>query len=429
MSGSKKQKKYGALLSDVDIKRWYENVGRGSKVTADVYSRRLGNFCEIHGLTPRELAAKSEKRIYDLLMDYVSSEEKRGHAGSYIQSTIKALKSWLAHNGRELKRKIKISGTQDTPSLKDERIPTKEELRRIFLSAGKKARVASALVAHSGLRIETLGNYFGDDGLRIKDLPEMVVNESTVEFERIPTLVVVRRMLSKAKHKYLTFLSEEGCEYLKDYLEERIRGGEKLTPESPIITPKRRMKPFIRAINVGDAIREAIRKAGFSWRPYVLRSYFDTQLMLAESKGLVLRDYRQFWMGHKGDIEARYTTNKSRLPQDVLDDMHQAYRKSQDYLQTTKPEAPGEEVIREEFKKQLLLVAGFKPEEIEQMDLLSIADEEFQTKVRQKMMSTMENNGARQRIVPTSEIENYIAKGWEFVATLPNDKAVIRLPL
>jgi len=428
MSGSKKQK-YGALLSDVDIRRWYENVGRGSKVTADVYLRRLGNFCEAHGLTPRELAAKSEKRIYDLLMDHVSSEEKRGHAGSYIQSTIKALKSWLAHNGRELKRKIKISGTQDTPSLKDERIPTKEELRRIFLSAGKKARVASALVAHSGLRIETLGNYFGDDGLRIKDLPEMVVNESTVEFERIPTLVVVRRMLSKAKHKYLTFLSEEGCEYLKDYLEERIRGGEKLTPESPIITPKLGMKPFIRAINIGDAIREAIRKAGFSWRPYVLRSYFDTQLMLAESKGLVLRDYRQFWMGHKGDIEARYTTNKDRLPQDVLDDMRQAYSKSQDYLQTTKPEAPSDEAIREEFKKQLLLVAGFKPEEIEQMDLSSIADEEFQTKVRQKMMSTMENNGARQRIVPTSEIESYIAKGWEFVATLPNDKAVIRLPL
>jgi len=27
--------------------------------------------------------------------------------------------------------------------------------------------------------------------------------------------------------------------------------------------------------------------------------------MLAESKGLVLRDYRQFWMGHKGDIERK----------------------------------------------------------------------------------------------------------------------------
>jgi len=54
---------------------------------------------------------------------------------------------------------------------------------------------------------------------------------------------------------------------------------------------------------------------------YVLRSYFDTQLMLAESKGLVLRDYRTFWMGHKGDIENRYTTNKQRLPEEVIEDM------------------------------------------------------------------------------------------------------------
>ncbi|NIM44298.1 MAG: site-specific integrase, partial [Nitrososphaeria archaeon] len=82
-------------------------------------------------------------------------------------------------------------------------------------------------------------------------------------------------------------------------------------------------------------IRVAIRKAGFPWRPYVLRSYFDTQLMLAESKGLVLRDYRQFWMGHKGDIENRYTTNKQRLPEEVVEDMREAYRRSQDYLQTT----------------------------------------------------------------------------------------------
>ena len=43
--------------------------------------------------------------------------------------------------------------------------------------------------------------------------------------------------------------------------------------------------------------------------------------MLAESKGMVLRDYRQFWMGHKGDIENRYTTNKQKLPESVIEDM------------------------------------------------------------------------------------------------------------
>ena len=67
--------------------------------------------------------------------------------------------------------------------------------------------------------------------------------------------------MSKAQHQYFTFLSEEGCEYLKDYLEERIRKGETVDGESPIITPKYEVKPFIRAINIGDIIRGAIRKA------------------------------------------------------------------------------------------------------------------------------------------------------------------------
>jgi hypothetical protein len=175
-----------------------------------------------------------------------------------------------------------------------------------------------------------------------------------------------------------------------------MREGEELTLESAIVTPKRRMKPFIRATNVGDVIRSAIRKAGFEWRPYVLRSYFDTQLMLAESKGLVLRDYRGFWMGHKGDIENRYTTNKARLPETVIDDMREAYRRSQKFLQTTAGSL-GEDALRESFRKQLLLVAGFSPEEVEALDP-SMDDETFQETVRKKLLGSMANNGASQKV-------------------------------
>ncbi len=117
----------------------------------------------------------------------------------------------------------------------------------------------------------------------------MRIEENSASFDQIPTLIIVRRELSKAGHQYFTFLSEEGCDYLKDYLEGRMREGEEIEPESAVVTPKQRIKPFIRSINVGDIIRGVIRKAGFPWRPYVLRSYFDTQLMLAESKGPVLR--------------------------------------------------------------------------------------------------------------------------------------------
>jgi hypothetical protein len=423
---SRPRSKYAYLLEDKNVKRWYDNVARGSPAAAEIYLRNLGNFCQTNQLTPRKLASKRPPAIENLLMDYVSATQEK-HAGSYINNTIKVIKSWLAHNRIELKRKIKITGAHETPTLKDERVPTKDELRRIFLSASKQARIACALVAHGGLRLETIGNYQGRDGLRMRDLPELQFKGDKVSFEQMPTIVLIRPNLSKARHQYFTFLSEEACGYVKDYLEERLMDGQKLTPDSALVVPKFAPKPFIRTVNTGDMIRQPIRSAGLPWRPYVLRSYFDTQLMLAESKGLVLRDYRQFWMGHKGDIENRYTTNKHRLPASVIDDMREAYRRSQEYLQTTKAEV-GEEKIKEAFKKQLLAVAGFKEEELTKYELATMTDEELHRLVKQRLLGDMASNGSRQKVVPISEVERFLTEGYEYVASIPNDRAIIKIP-
>ncbi len=420
------RKTYAALRENEDVDRWYRNTARGSRATADVYLRRLGNFCKKFKTTPSELTSMEQDEIYNLLLDLVTSMENT-HSGGYIHSIIKAIKSWLSFNQIEIKRSIKISGTQDTPTLKDERVPTKPELKKIFLSGDKKTRITCALVAHSGLRTQALGNYRGNDGLRINDFPEIHIKGENVSFEHIPTLVIIRRELSKAGHQYFTFLSEEGCEYLKDYLELRIRAGEKLSNQSAIITPKRRMKPFIRTTNIGDVIRNAIRKAGFDWRPYVLRHYFDTQLMLAESKGLVIRDYRTFWMGHKGDIENTYTTNKQKLPPNVIEDMRESYRKSQDFLQTKELVETNEEKIKETFRKQLLLVAGFSDDEIESLDLL-VDDNTFKETVRKKLQGAMLNNGSSQKLIGVDEVEQHLQNGWDYIATLPNEKIVVKLP-
>jgi len=93
------------------------------------------------------------------------------------------------------------------------------------------------LIATFGGRIEVLGNYDGSDGLRIRDFPEMVIDAAAkkVTFQKVPTMVTVRRPLSKARHQYFSFLCEEGCIYLAQYLEQRMRNGEVLSPGSPII--------------------------------------------------------------------------------------------------------------------------------------------------------------------------------------------------
>ncbi|MEM1613378.1 MAG: hypothetical protein QXP25_00525 [Thermoplasmatales archaeon] len=150
------------LFSDKEVERWYRNLARGSIITADVYLRRLSKFCEEVKLKPNEIAEMSDKEITDLLQDYVSEHEDK-FAGSYLVSIIKIVRSWLAHNGKD----IKIKGAEQSPTLKNERIPTQDELIKILNNATVQSRVTCSLMAFSGLRPEVIGNYEGKDGLKL----------------------------------------------------------------------------------------------------------------------------------------------------------------------------------------------------------------------------------------------------------------------
>lgn len=417
--------KYKHLLQDKNIQRWFDNVGRGSKITAMVYFRRLGYFCLLNHTSPRQLIKLEDKKLYDLLLDAVSDFEKKKLSGGYIASVLKSVKSWLSFNGKVVTRRIQIRGAQDTPTLRNERVPTQEELGKVFLAGDERARLATALIAHAGVRPEVVGNYDGTDGLTVGDFPDLELVDGSVRFKTVPAMVRVRAGLSKKRNEYFTFLTAEACEFLKDYLELRMRSGEKLTLESAVVIPYSKRK-FISTTRICAKIKRAIRKAGFEWRPYVLRAYFATQLMVAESKGLIIRDYRTFFMGHKGDIEHTYTLNKTRLPPEVIEQMREGYRGAQRYLQTRDSEK-GDGDIKRMFKRQLLLVAGFSSDEITE-DHLVLGDDEFQRVVRERLTVQMANNGARQKVVPMAEVESHLREGWEYVGILPGDKAILRLP-
>ena len=115
----------------------------------------------------------------------------------------------------------------------------------------------------------------------------MVVDNSakSVTFHKVPTMISVRSSLSNAKHQYFSFLCEEGCGYLREYLEERMREGERLTSDSHIILRckpwqmvRHRKNPFISTRKISNLIRYPMRRAGCKARPYVLRNYFDNRL-------------------------------------------------------------------------------------------------------------------------------------------------------
>src|SRR5438132_9885168 len=152
-------------------------------------------------------------------------------------------------------------------------------------------------------------------------------------------------------------------------------------------------------------------------------------MIMEENNGKIGYLYVVFHMGHVGDMESRYSTHKNRLSEDMIEDMRGAFKKAQEYLQTTKPKTQIGDIARE-FKKQLLSVAGYTEKELLEIPLDTITNEEVQRRVRERLLDTVAGNGKRQRIVSTVDLENHLAQGWEFVAAPPGLKgrSIVRLP-
>ncbi len=347
--------KWRLLLEDPDIRRWYDQLALGSELTAEERLRILGRFCELQRTTPQGLVALGKdpdggrRALEDQLMDFVARLRREGKSPGYVEQYIKAVKSWLLHNEVALVRRIRIGDTKATPTLEGERIPTKEELHGALMAASERGKVVIALCAFSGLRPEVLGNHHGTDGLRLKDLPDLEIRGQRAFLHKVPTRVVVRRELSKVRRSYSTFLPPQGCRYILSYLEARMAGGEILEPNSPVVRVGLRLekkgRPLDRPIHGSpflstSAITREIRQALWlkvKLRPYVLRSYFATEMEMAERNGKVTQADRKFFMGRAGDIDRRYTTGKARLPPEVIEEMRKAYDASQLFLTTEEP--------------------------------------------------------------------------------------------
>jgi len=464
MSNKKKKKPATKdLLNDENVRRWYDNTSRGSKLNADIRLRRLNLFCYRTDTTPIKLVKIGKKdviKIENMLLDHVSWLESQNYAPNYVEGILKSIKSWLVFNYVELKRKIKIANAGIPVNIQDEQVPTKTQLQSILNVSNPRTRSSISLMAFSGIRPQVMGNYDGTDGLKLADLPDLVITSEgkSVSFAHVPAMVTVRATLSKTRNRYFTFLPSEGCEYVLGYLRKRISAGEKLALDSPVISleqgyySRRRYNKIQKpsSLITTPRITSDIRKSIWSIvkvRPYVLRAYFDTQLLLAESHGRMTHAYRQFFMGHKGDIEARYTTNKGRLTDEMIADMRRAYSESQQFLCTVNSDNNStqnkKEMLLDMWREQAKLY-GIDPVKIkiEKQRMINpkntndkiLPDTEQQTNtIRQEIMKAMSASQERQQqgydgkiITNDEQLLHHICQGWEPIKELAENRIIIR---
>jgi integrase len=335
---------YPLYEEDEEFQLWFDNLARGSPTTAIERARVLYRFLGLNSIELGELTdlIKSDVTKFERkLMAFVGKQEDKGYAPGTIENYLKSVRSWANWHGVELVRKIKISNRTRTPTLDDEEVPTPQQVLDIRGSASIRGRICVGGLSYAGFRPEVLGHQYYHDGLKLGDLSELDIE--SLSFKIMPTIVEVRPELSKAGHKYRTFFPKETCRDIIAYLEKRLKSGEELTSQSPlvVVSSSQRSKGWrglhgknsghiVSAVVTRD-IRSAMRPT-YPFRPYILRSFFSTRLLMAVSDGVLNNNYRIYWMGHKGEMSARYSTNKSQLPNDLIENMREAYKRSRRYL-------------------------------------------------------------------------------------------------
>jgi hypothetical protein len=424
--------KYRHLLEDPNVARWYRDLCKGSLNTGREYIRVLGRIMEKMGTTPAGFIAQGARKCEADVLDYVDEYSATG-AGSSARYHGYVLASWLKWNDIPMKRSIKVSAETYNPRNEATTIPSRDDLRRVLTMAGARTRFIISCIAYSAMRPRVLSDSNQRDGLRFADLPEAHIKDGKLVFDAVPTVVKVRRNLSKNKKAYITFLPREACEYLAAYVAERIRAGEAITPDSLVVTPiKNSESGFIVREQLFKLIQTPMRKAGVNANPYIWKSYCSDKMSLGEHDGF-LRDYRIFMMGHNGSMASDYALRKGELTPETKAAMRQAYEKLATKHLEAFPVVKADDVRLGQFRATLTML-GYTKEQLDEMDLSKMTEEEVVGLARGALKNLAgpaaeaapaRPTVAKQRVVAATQWEALLEEGWIYKLALPDGRVLM----
>lgn len=321
--------------------------------TERLYLSKLKRFCDWVGKDPDTLI---EER-YSLLRseDIRENHEHEELATAFLKDLEKtlspyalrsyagAIRSFYKYNRADLKliKQVKVY------NIREEKIPTKEEVKGMCEVSGTRERAVILFQYQSGLRNDTIAK------LRYRDIKE------DLEAGLVPARVHVMPGYTKCKIGHDTFVGRDAIEAFKASLDERRRGvavrgapPEKITDKSPLFRSGRNIPGGpITSSAISHIVVEAALRAGIvevseseqgtrtkyiSLHAHCLRKAFQTTLEASR----VSSNWVKSMMGHKlPRVEGAYS--KPSVKQ-----LREAYSKAESSLSIseTKPVLRSEEI-------------------------------------------------------------------------------------
>ncbi|MDI6807257.1 MAG: site-specific integrase [Candidatus Aenigmarchaeota archaeon] len=243
-----------------------------SKNTEKTYLKGLKEFVrsfKIDNLDAFVQQLKSgEKNPNEVYKEFVISLANKELAPKTVGAWSSSLKKFFLANGIELKQEPSIK----IYNIHEDLLPSKQDLRKVFLVSDLRTRVIISLLASSGLRVDELRN------LKLGDL----------DLNSTPPIIRVKGISAKERKSRITFISQEAREILSLYLEKR---GE-LNPESYVITSRKNEQMSYQTLQwiLNKAFRLVSKKEGkrFKLHAHSLRKWFKTQLIAAGVPGPIV---------------------------------------------------------------------------------------------------------------------------------------------
>jgi hypothetical protein len=405
------------------VEQWYREKALRSRLTAGAQIRLLGRVCDWLKLTPPQLVEEVRKnpaRFKSRMVAYAEELKARHVQDAYLVRAFSTLNSWLHANKVRKVPEDLFPKLAPVRVVHQEVIPTQEQLREALAHLSLRGQVEALFMAHTGARPGVLGHYDGTTGLTLGDLPELDLG--ALEFTKLPFRVVVPAHLSKNHASYTTFGSSELASSIIRYLQERRdKFHEKFTSASPLVSRARQVKftgggdfegkryepGFISELNIAAELREALR-AVFpvdTPRPYCLRSFFSSQMFVAENQHRVSATQRESWMGHTSGMDAVYNVRKG---DHLVETMRKAYADCEEFLTTQTRSA--KEVRTDRLLERLGARLGLGKDEALSVVEGLLAEEVKAERPQQTPKTT--RSESRRAMMPGAEADTLIMDGW-----------------
>jgi len=419
--GSGRKRKDLSLLEGDSARPFLEAVD--SKVTIEVYKRRLATFLEFVGLNVDEFTSKSRKNpkwSEQTITKYLLTQKERVTRKEISASTVSSLK-------KPIKLLLDMNDITRINWKKIGRMLPR--VRRFALDRAPTIEELRALISNSDLRFQSVIQVMVSSGIRVGAWDYL--NWGDVQpIEKNETLLGAKLTVYRADpEQYISFISPEAYSSLIGYIELRGSHGEKITKNSPLIRDK--WQANLKGSHKGD-IKEPKRLASSG----VKRLFEDTAWKIGIRKE---KKKRHEFSIHSIRKFFKTRTEQVMKPINVETLMGHSTGISDSYYRPTEKE------LLQDYLKAIPLLTISEIEEVRRDSQLSRKELEGRLGQLEDLVSKLiaekgqtnpspghsHNSGTSsshtKRVVSTEDLTQFLDAGWDPIMNLPDGKIIIQL--